>query len=179
MSVNKPHSHITSATNTSHQSQNISNTTRQKIHNNLGSTLSLIPVTEIEKQKILARSDMTVKNILLAKPELMPTHQIRIDGIDFYFSPKIKMEGKQLFFAEKNGRIEPRVSRISGSGRKMHIFPGYDVPIKNGQPFIPYKRCSKGDMAWGLDYESGVIADSRLQKCLENIPTSTAHISRF
>lgn len=131
MSINKPHYYATSAMSTSHQCQDISNTTKQKIHNNLGNTPSLIPVTEIEKQKILAQSDMIAKNILLAKPELMPTHQIRINGIDFYFSPKIKMEDKQLFFAEKNGRIEPRVSRISGSGQKMHIFPGYDVPIKN------------------------------------------------
>lgn len=179
MSINKPHSHPANTISTSNQSQTITNAIRQQIHNNQGNNISLIPLTEIEKQKILARSDTTAKNILLSKPELTPTHQIRIDGIDFYFSPKINMENKQLFFVEKNGRIEPRVSRISGSGQKMHIFPGYDVSLKNGPLSIHNKRYSKGDMAWGLDYESGVIADSKLQKILTNIPSSTAYISRF
>lgn len=111
----------------------------------------------------------------------MPTHQVHIDGINFYFWPKIKYEDKILFFVDKNGRIEPRVSRISGSGQKMHIFPGYDAKIIE-TPRWKYptnKRYSKGDMTWKMDYESGVIADPRIEKILQKIPNETNSIRGF
>lgn len=73
--------------NNNHQnhsgSQNISHSIGQKLHQNL--SLTLIPLTSIEKQKILERADETTRNILTKKSELAPTHQVRIDGIDFYF----------------------------------------------------------------------------------------------
>lgn len=181
MTINKFSSNHTNNANNYYQSQNLSNSIKQKIQNNLQNNLVLISLTEIEKQKILERANETTRNILTKKSELAPTHQVRIDGIDFYFWPKIKNEEKILFFVDKNGRIEPRVSIISGSGKKIHIFPGYDTKIIE-TPRWKYptnKRYSKGDMAWKMDYESGVIADPRIEKILQNLPNKIESIPRF
>lgn len=179
MSIHTPSSHGNNLTNTSKsysQNQNTITSIIQNIHQNL--SLRFITLTNIEKQKIFDQGDTTTKNILTKEPQLIPTHQVHIDGIDFYFWPKVKHEDKILFFVNNNGRIEPRVARFSESGQKMHIFPGYDTKIITTPRWkrpTTNKRYSKGDMAWKMDYESGVIPDPRIELALNNISTTIKH----
>lgn len=180
MSIHTPSLYINHSKNIS-QSQNINNSIKQKIQNNLQKSQELTKLSNIDKQEIFRKLDETAKNILTKKPELVPKYKIHIDGIDFYFWAKIKNSDKQLFFVNKKGKIEPRVSRFSGSGQKMHIFPGYDTQIIQTSKwnYPRNKRYSKWDTIWQMDYESWVIADSRIEKILQNLTDEIEYIPGF
>lgn len=85
MTINKFSPNHTNNANNYYQSQNLSNSIKQKIQNNLQKSQELTKLSNIDKQEIFRKLDETAKNILTKKPELVPKYKIHIDGIDFYF----------------------------------------------------------------------------------------------
>ncbi|MBS9775199.1 hypothetical protein KGV52_00635 [Candidatus Gracilibacteria bacterium] len=102
-------------------------------------------------------SEMTA-NLIQKNNIFQPVQEVKIDGRIFLFAPETDIN-KQIFYTKVNGKYELRAMRLSGSGQKWHVFPG----------FISGFKYSKGETTWGFDYESGVVADKRLVQALSTV----------